>query len=604
MTSYKAPLTDMKFLMKTQSQEDFSELFLVVEEAARFVEQEILASSAIGDQQGCYFAEGKVSVPEATRTAYQQYVAGGWMGISMPEEFGGQGLPNTIGSKLAEMLTSSNHALSMIPALTMSACKALMAFGSESLKAQYLPELIQGNWTGTMCLTEPHCGSDLGLIKASAVQISEDRYEISGSKIFISGGEHNLSENIVHLVLARIQGAPSGVKGLSLFLVPKYLKPQYLEATSASAINNVHCIGIEEKMGIHANPTCSMSFENATGFLVGQPNQGIVAMFTMMNEMRLGTAMQGVGLSEHAFQKSYAYAIERTQGKTLNQEAKTEAPADALLAHADVRRMLLTQKAFAEGGRALCHFCNELLDIVKTDISNTADRSIDETQQAEAEKLLGLLTPIAKAFLTETSLESASHAIQIYGGHGYITENGVEQLYRDGRIATLYEGTTGIQALDLLGRKVLGDQAAALLIFTKKMHKLCKQIETDDECSIVIKALAPSLATLSKEWPKLAQEVGIKAFEDHEEVGAAAFDFLMYSGYACLAYFWLMQAYTANSQVEASSQEFSSGFLNAKLKTAQFYFERILPHAESHKLALRSGKQSVSSHEEDEWMFD
>lgn len=584
MHPYKAPLTDMKFLLKTQSQQDYSELFLILDEAARFVENEMATANAIGDQQGCKFENGEVTLPGITRQTFERYVEGGWMGITMPEEFGGQGLPNEVGAKVSEMLTSTNNAICMIPALTMSACKALIAFGSEEIKAHYLPKLISGKWTGTMCLTEPHSGSDLGLIKSSAVELEDNRYEITGSKIFISAGEHDGSENIVHLVLARLKGSPEGIKGLSLFLVPKFLDP-----SDTATRNAVHCIGIEEKMGIHANPTCSMSFEGATGFLIGKPNEGIKAMFTMMNEMRLGTALQGVGLSEHAFQKSYGYAVERTQGKTLDKQSQSQAPADPLIKHADVRRMLLTQKAFAEGGRALCHYCAELLDIAKSESEN----------QAEAEKLLGLLTPIAKAFLTETGLESASHAIQVYGGHGYIQENGVEQLYRDGRISTLYEGTTGIQSLDLLGRKVLGDQAQTLLMFTKKMHKLCKKIEEDERTSAEIKSLAKLLAPFSKEWPQLAQQVGMKALLDHEEVGAAAYDFLMYSGYVSLAYFWLELAYTA-SQGHA---EFEQGFLGAKVKTAQFYFGRLLVRTATHKSALISGKANLSSHEEAEWLF-
>jgi hypothetical protein len=353
-------------------------------------------------------------------------------------------------------------------------------------------------------------------------------------------------------------------------------------------------------MGIHANPTCTMNFENAKGFLVGQANQGIKAMFTMMNEMRLGTALQGVGMSEQAFQKSYHYAIERAQGKTLDKTKQTNNAADTLIHHADVRRMIMTQKAFAEGGRAFCHYCAELLDNTK----------LENEDYATAEKQLGLLTPIAKAFLTETGLESASHAIQVYGGHGFIRESGVEQIYRDGRIATLYEGTTGIQSLDLLGRKVLGDQAQTLLSFTKEIYKLCKSIEENENASPENKTLASTLLPYTKEWPQLAQQIGIKAMQDHEEVGAAAYDFLMYSGYVTLAYFWLKMAniaYTLDTSqlanIDSTTEGVSQNLLSAKQKTAQFYFEKLLPRTQAHKNAMLAGKASLSSLQDGEWII-
>jgi len=582
-------------MSQTQAQNpDLDELKMVLEQASKFTEQELAPANGPGDVEGCKFSSGSVSLPNATRTAFENYVKAGWMGICMPENWGGQDLPEIIGSKVGEMITSSNHAISMISALTMSACKALIAFGSEELKQNYLPKMISGEWTGTMCMTEAHCGSDLGLIKTSAKVVDGTGYELTGTKIFISAGEHDSSENIVHLVLARIKGAPDGVKGLSLFVVPKILP-------DTNKLNNLSCIGIEEKMGIHANPTCTMSFENATGFLVGNENQGIKAMFTMMNEMRLGTALQGVGMSEQAFQKSYHYAIERTQGKSLDKTKKTNNAADSLIHHADVRRMVMTQKAFAESGRAFCHYCAELLD-------RTKQQGDDSTA---ADKQLGLLTPIAKAFLTETGLESASHAIQVYGGHGFIRESGVEQIYRDGRIATLYEGTTGIQSLDLLGRKVLGDQAQTLLSFTKEIYQLCKAIEESDHSSQINKDLANNLLPYTKEWPTLAQQVGMKALQDHEEVGAAAYDFLMYSGYVTLAYFWLKMSNVANT-IEQNSLDMANNqsnettnpkLLSAKHKTALFYFEKILPRAQAHKNVMLSGKASVSSLQEDEWLI-
>ena len=596
MYPYRAPIHDMKFLLRTMTndtqsqnlrQVDAEELDMVLEQAARFSEQELAPANASGDIEGCQFDQGSVSLPSATHAAFMHYVSAGWMGVGMPDTWGGQGLPDTIGSKVGEMITSSNHAISMISALTMSACKALIAFGSEMLKQDYLPKMVSGEWTGTMCMTEAHCGSDLGLIKTSAKAVNESSFELSGTKIFISAGEHGSSENIIHLVLARIKGAPEGIKGLSLFLAPKIL-PESNER------NSVSCIGIEEKMGIHANPTCTMAFENATAFLVGNPNEGIKAMFTMMNEMRLGTALQGVGMSEQALQQSYHYAIDRTQGKALDKTRQTSAAADALIQHADVRRMIMTQKAFAEGGRAFCHYCAELLDQTKQEGEGCIT----------AEKQLGLLTPIAKAFLTETGLESASHAIQVYGGHGFIRESGVEQIYRDGRIATLYEGTTGIQALDLLGRKVLGDQAQTLLVFTKEIYTLCKAIETDETCGPTSKCLAKTLLPYAKEWPQLAQQIGMKALQDHEEVGSAAYDFLMYSGYVTLAFFWLKMANIANTLEQSSdNQDLQPKLLRAKAKTAQFYFDKLLPRAQAHKSVMLSGKASLSSLQEGEWLF-
>ncbi len=430
-----------------------------------------------------------------------------------------------------------------------------------------------------MCLTESHCGSDLGLIKTSAEETSADSYIIKGSKIFISSGQHDASDNIIHLVLARIKGAPSGIKGLSLFLVPANLSD---ENNQWNTPNQVHCIGLEEKMGMHANPTCTMSFEGSVGYLIGKANSGINAMFTMMNEMRLGASMQGVGLSERSYQKSLAYAKERTQMRSLSGVKSPDKAADPLIVHPDIRRMLLTQKVFAEGGRALGQFCANLLD---------------ETHQKNASKdkiqLLDFLTPIAKGFCTEVGLESASNAIQVYGGHGFIKESGVEQLYRDGRISTIYEGTTGIQALDLLGRKVLGTQGKSLLGFTKLIHTLCK---THEKNSVMQKHLQ-SLSVLSKEWPELTMKIATKSMQDADEVGAASYDFLMYSGYVTLAYFWAKMAVTAqdilDGKVQAKTDDLQRDFLEAKINNAKFYFERVLPRAQAHKIIMMSDKDSL-----------
>jgi len=589
---YTAPLQDMAFLLNEVFAESNDknnegvreqELF-VLEQAARFAEQELAPINAECDSQGCELHNGQVSLPAKMKTSFENYAQAGWMGLCMPEQWGGQNQSSRLGSFVGELLTSANHAFSMTPALTMSACRAIMAYGSDELKQTYLEKMISGQWTGTMCMTEAHCGSDLGLIRTSAIantsSDSDGSYLIKGSKIFISAGSHDASGNIIHLVLARLKDSPNskeGIKGLSLFLVPAKLKT---DDGQWEQDNNVHCIGIEEKMGVHGNPTCSMSFENSQGFLIGEENKGINAMFAMMNEMRLGTSLQGIGLSERSFQKSLSYAQNRTQMRSLSGIKNPELEADPLIVHPDVRRMLLTQKAFAEGGRALAQFCSQLMD--------------DGTDN----QLLDMLTPIAKGFCTEVGLESASHAIQIHGGHGFIKETGVEQLYRDGRIATLYEGTSGIQALDLLGRKVLGTQGKSLMSFTKMMHVLGKENSHIDEDSEIGKLLTV-LKDYSKEWPEVTMKIGGKAMKNPDEAGAASFDYMMYSGYVVLAYFWAKMAITAQDLLDGKSKSNAADrpnkLLENKIANATFYFERILPRALSHKVAMLSGNDSLKA---------
>jgi len=583
LPEYRVPLKDMQFLLNEMSEAPAQEgvsnedLFFILEQAARFAEEELVPINHDGDTNGCVFNNGKVKLPAKLRDAFRTYAEGGWMGLSMPEAFGGQGLPERLSTLVGEILTAANHSFSMTPALTMSASRAIIGHGSDEQKETYLEKLLTGTWTGTMCLTEAHCGSDLGLIRTSAEEVSEGVYSIKGNKIFISSGEHDAADNIIHLVLARLKDAPKGIKGLSLFLVPAKLKNK---AGNWTKKNEVHCIGIEEKMGMHANPTCSMSFEGAEGYLIGKPNRGINAMFTMMNEMRLGASLQGIGLSERSFQKSLQYAVERTQMRSLSGTKAPEKEADPIIVHPDVRRMLLTQKVLAEGGRAMAQFCADLLD---------------ESHKPDADKelvdLLGFLTPIAKGFLTDTGLASADLAIQMYGGHGFIKETGAEQLFRDGRASTLYEGTTGIQSLDLLGRKVLANQGKSLLSFTKLLHRLSKKSSPE------LSPLADVLGGYAKEWPELAKKVGSKGIGDFEEVGAASFDFLMYSGYVSLAYFWLKMANVSqdilNGRRHPNGEGFDRDFLDAKIKNARFYFERILPRARAHKEMMLAGKASM-----------
>jgi alkylation response protein AidB-like acyl-CoA dehydrogenase len=586
-THYLAPLQDMGFLMNEMP--DSSDHMFILEQAAHFAQKELAPINALGDSQGCRLENGQVTLPCTMKAALKRYAQGGWMGLGMPEQFGGQGLPETLSAFVGEMLTSANHAFSMTPALTMSACGAILAYGSDALKQTYLSKMIHGTWTGTMCMTESHCGSDLGLIRTRATPIPtpnvsaniDGKYSIKGTKIFISAGSHDASDNIIHLVLARIKGAPKGIKGLSLFLVPTQLQDESGEWLKS---NNVTCIGIEEKMGIHANPTCTMAFEESFGYLIGEENKGINAMFAMMNEMRLGTALQGVGLSERSFQKSLSYARDRTQMRSLSGVKAKDKEADPIIEHPDVRRMLLTQKVFAQGGRALAQFCAQLLD-------ETHDSSTKENDKDSKEKqmLLDMLTPIAKGFCTEVGLESASLAIQVHGGHGFIKESGVEQLYRDGRIATLYEGTTGIQALDLLGRKVLGTQGKSLMVFTKKMHAF--YVENKDNKPHHV--LLDDIKHYSKEWPQLTMQLGGKAMKNPDEVGAASFDYLMYSGYVTLAYFWAKMAIRSQQLLDekqsGKSNKLDEGFLKDKIANAEFYFERILPRATAHKQSMLSG---------------
>lgn len=585
--SYQVPLQDMAFLARSQQQNSGSnasiqdadsseQASMILEEAAKLAQQQWLPCNRSGDQQGCVLSNGQVQLAESIKAAFRSYADAGWMGLAMPERWGGQQQSEVLGSFVGEMLTSSNHALSMLPALTMSACRAIISHGSDELRDTYLPPIIAGRWSATMCMTEAHCGSDLGLVRSKALPDGE-AFRISGSKIFISYGSHDASDNIIHLVLARLPEAPAGIKGLSLFLVPE---KACNSAGEWQQDNAVVCTGIEEKMGIHASPTCSISFENSLGYLVGEENGGIKAMFTMMNEMRLGTCLQGVGLSEHSYQRSLEYAKERLQMRSLSGVKNPAGEADAIIEHPDVRRMLLTQKAFADGGRALANYCAQLLD-----------QLAEDPQDKDAKLLLELLTPIAKGFCTEAGLESASHAIQVYGGHGFISENGVEQLYRDGRIATLYEGTTGIQALDLLGRKVLGNQGASLRLFTKKIHLLCKENLEHPQLA----KLAQQLHGFAKEWPDLSMKVGMKAMQNHDEAGAASFDFLMYSGYVTLGYFHLKAAVEASELLQAGDSEFSAEFLQQKIQLANFYLQRILPRTAGHQATMLAELNSLDA---------
>jgi len=525
-----------------------------------------------------------VKTPTGFKEAYKQFVEGGWPSMTHDPEHGGQGLPESLGMSISEMIGQANWAWGMYPGLSHGAMNTLSAHGTKEQQEIYLTKLVSGEWTGTMCLTEPHCGTDLGLLRTKAEPQADGTYKITGTKIFISAGEHDMADNIVHIVLARLPDAPAGTKGISLFIVPKFLPNA---EGGVGERNAVSCGSIEHKMGIHGNATCVMNFDGATGFLIGPPNKGLNCMFTFMNTARLGTALQGIAHAEIAFQGAVAYARERLQMRSLSGPKAPDKPADPIIVHPDVRRMLLTIKAFAEGNRAMLYFAAKQVDIVQ--------RSQDEEQRKTADTLLAFLTPIAKAFMTETGFEAANHGVQIFGGHGFISEHGMEQNVRDSRISCLYEGTTGVQALDLLGRKVLMTQGEALKVFTKIVHKFCQANENNE----AIKPFVEQLAKLNKEWGELTMKIGMAAMKDREEVGAAAVDYLMYSGYVCLAYFWADMARVAAEKLAAGTSE--EAFYKAKLQTARFYYARLLPRTRVHLEAINSGASNLMEMAEEDF---
>ena len=511
---------------------------------------------------------------------------GGWPSLNTNADYGGQGLPNLLGVILSELSGSANWSWAMYPGLSHGAVHTIDEHGTEEQKQTYLTKLITGEWTGTMCLTEPHCGSDLGIMKTKAEPNPDGSYALSGTKIYISAGEHDLAENIVHIVLAKLPDAPEGTKGISLFIVPKFLPN---EAGGIGDRNQVVCGSIEHKMGIKGSATCVLNFDQAKGFLIGPPNKGLNCMFTFMNLARVGTAIQGVCVSETAFQGALEYARDRLAMRSLSGPKHPEKEADPIIVHPDVRRMLLTQKAFAEGGRALCYFLSLQSDYMQ--------RSASEEARQDADDLMALLTPIAKAFLTEMGCESASHGIQVYGGHGYITDWGMEQIARDARISTLYEGTTGIQALDLLGRKVLMTQGALLRKFTKLIHQFSKA-HADNE---PMQEFVEKLVSLNKEWGEATTKIGMAAMQNRDEVGGAASDYMMYSGYITVAYMWAMMAAVAHEKLSAG--EGDRAFYKSKIETAQFYFRRILPRTQTHLAVMLDSVTTLQGLDEDEFAF-
>ncbi|GAA6133900.1 phenylacyl-CoA dehydrogenase [Oceaniserpentilla sp. 4NH20-0058] len=600
MPEYKAPLREIKFVLdevldmpshyaNLPAYADVATPDMVdaiINEGAKFCENVLSPLNRGGDIEGCTrHDDASVTTPTGFKEAYKQYVEGGWPSMTHSEDVGGQGLPESLGTVVSEMIGTANWSWGMYPGLSHGAMNTISVWGTPEQKEEYLTKLVSGEWTGTMCLTEPHCGSDLGILKTKAEPNADGSYAISGTKIFISAGEHDMADNIVHIVLARLPGAPEGTKGISLFIVPKF----NVEGGEVADRNGVTCGSIEHKMGIHGNATCVMNFDGAKGFLIGPENKGLNAMFTFMNTARIGTAIQGVAAAEGSFQGALAYAKDRLAMRSLSGPKAPEKAADPIIVHPDVRKMLLTQKAFAEAGRAMVYLTTQQNDIVH--------KGEDEAARKEADELLGFLTPIAKAFITETGFEAANHGVQVFGGHGFIAEWGMEQIVRDTRISMLYEGTTGIQALDLLGRKVLSTQGQSLKGFTKLVHKFCKEEADNAELAHLI---AP-LAELNKEWGDLTMKIGMTAMNDREEVGSASVDYLMYSGYVTFAYLWAKMAKAAQVALAAGTTE--EAFYNAKLTTARFYFTRILPRTKGHAATMLAGADTLMDLDAEHFAF-
>jgi len=565
---------------------DVQTIDAILEEASKFAENVLAPINASGDEQGCTWDDGHVTTPAGFKVAYARYVEGGWPSISHSPSVGGQGLPESLGTMINELSGTSNWSWSMYPGLSHGAMNTIETHGTDAQKTLYLLPLVEGRWTGTMCLTESHCGTDLGLLRTKAEPQADGSYAITGTKIFISAGEHDMVDNIVHIVLARLPGAPEGTKGISLFIVPKVnVNPD----GSLGERNQVKCGSLENKMGIHGNATCVMNFDGAKGYLIGPANKGLSCMFTFMNIARIGTAVQGLCSAEGAFQGALEYSKERLQMRSLAGPVEPEKPADPIIVHPDVRRMLLTAKAFAEGGRMLVYYLSQLNDTV------THNGTTDEAKEAEV--LLSLLTPIAKAFMTETGLESANLGMQCFGGHGYIREYGMEQIVRDARISTIYEGTTGIQALDLLGRKVLMTQGQSLKAFTKKIHLFCKA-EAGNE--VMAEFIEPLMA-LNKEWGDLTMKVGMAALKDRNEVGAASVDYLMYSGYVTQAYLFARAAKVSQDALAKGAGDID--FYQAKLFTAQFFFSRLLPRTQTHATTMLAGAGTLQGLDQEHFRF-
>jgi alkylation response protein AidB-like acyl-CoA dehydrogenase len=586
MSTYQAPLTDLRFALHDVLQVEalFARLGYaeatadvvdaVLEEAARFTGTVLAPLNRVGDEHGCTLdaATGAVTTAPGFREAYRQFADGGWTGLTAAVEFGGQGLPHTLGVPLNEMVNAANLAWGNFPLLSHGAVEALKQHGEAWQQEVFLKPLVDGRWTGTMCLTEPHCGTDLGLLKTRADANADGSWSVSGTKIFITAGEHDFTDNIVHLVLARLPDAPAGAKGISLLVVPKF---KVARDGSVGARNAVRCGSLEHKMGIHGSATCVMHFDGAEGYLVGQPHKGLQAIFTMMNTARLSVGLQGIGLSERAYQNALRYARERLQSRSLTGAKLPDKPADPILVHPDVRRMLLTVKALTEGSRLLALHAATLIDI--------AHHAQDPAEREQADVLVSFLTPISKACQTEWGVENTYHALQCFGGHGYIHEHGMEQLARDARITTLYEGTTGIQALDLIGRKTASSQGAGLKLFLAQIEAFAAEHADNPALAEFIGPLRAKAG----EWAALTKRILQRAAGNADELGASSYDYVFYSGYVVLAYWW------ARSVAAADASAHGETFKQSKRETARFYYAKLLPRTLTHAAVIEAGAQPL-----------
>ena len=588
MPIYNPPLRDMQFVlhevfqvtdafkaMPRHAEVDVDTVNAILEEAGKFATGVTFPLNISGDEEGCTLNRDthEVTTPQGFKQAYQQYVEGGWAALSCEPEFGGQGLPHVMNQCLYEMLNSANQAWTMYPGLSHGAYEALLAHGTPEQKATYLPKLVSGEWTGTMCLTEPHCGTDLGLLRTKAEPQADGTYKITGAKIFISAGEHDMAANIVHLVLARLPDAPKGSKGISLFVVPKY----HVNADgSLGARNPVFCTGLEHKMGIHGNATAQISLDGAVGTLVGEPHKGLAAMFVMMNAARLGVGNQSLGLTEVAYQNALAYAKDRLQMRSLSGTKAKDKEADPIIVHPDVRKMLLTAKAYAEGARALQIYCTLLLD--------QSHHHPDEKVRKDSDELVALLTPIVKAFITDNGHVATNACMQVFGGHGFIKEWGMEQHVRDNRINMIYEGTNTVQSLDLLGRKVLGNQGATL----KKFGKLVAALVAEEGVNEKMAEFINPIAMLGEQMTKFTTEIGFKGMQNPDEVGAAAVDYLRVAGHLVFGYMFARMAQVALRAIAAGNAD---PFYVAKLQTARFYFAKLFPETVMLMRTARAGSK-------------
>ena len=588
MPTYQPPLRDMHFVlhevfhvadelkaMPAHAETDADTINAVLEEAGKFAAEVAFPLNISGDTEGCKHdvATHSVTTPKGFKEAYATYVEGGWPALSCDPQYGGQGLPHVVNQCLYEMLNSANQAWTMYPGLSHGAYEALLAHGTDEQKATYLPKLVSGEWTGTMCLTEPHCGTDLGLLRTKAEPVGDGTYKITGNKIFISAGEHDVAPNIVHLVLARLPDAPKGSKGISLFVVPKF---NVNADGSLGARNPIYCTGLEHKMGIHANATAQIAIDGAIGTLVGQPHKGLAAMFVMMNAARLGVGNQSLGLTEVAFQNALAYAKDRIQMRSLSGTKAKDKDADPIIVHPDVRKMLLTAKAYAEGARALQIYCTLLLD--------KSHHHPDERVRAECDELVALLTPIVKAFITDNGHIATNACMQVFGGHGFIKEWGMEQYVRDNRINMIYEGTNTVQSLDLLGRKVLGNNGATL----KKLGKLIGQLVQEEGVNEKMAEFINPIAILGDQMTKFTTEIGFKGMQNPDEVGAAAVDYLRVAGHLVFGYLFARMAQVALRAIAAGSTD---PFYTAKLQTARFYFAKLFPEVQTLMRTARAGSK-------------